>query len=222
MRLSGLICLLGYAFCLPLATIAQQATITHNDLTVSYSIAIKGKRENTGIGEAYNGGTKTLFVSDGLVRVRQISLMRMQDIFILPPGNVQRKAAILKESGKYRYKSYLDTAQWARYNNKYNHALCEESSEKATIAGYSCNKAIVKLTDGRFITVYYTSQLPHVAAVIAEPAFACVPGLVLKYEYKSRKNTITYTATSVSRKDIDQNILKVPSKGYEEKKWTEN
>ncbi|MFT3822375.1 MAG: hypothetical protein QM731_00595 [Chitinophagaceae bacterium] len=208
------------ACCLLFVAHAQQDAPSREDLTVSYSILVKGKRSNTGIGETYNGGTKTLFVSNGVVRLRQISMMRMHDIFILPPGNPERKVAIVKESGKSKYKTYLDTAQWRKFNAKYERATCELSEEYTTIIGYACHKAIVKLTDGRTITVFYTTRLPHADAAMAEPAFASVPGLVLKYEYKYKKNSIIYTATSVSRQAIDINILKVPGKGYEEKKWT--
>lgn len=206
-----------FLLCLALQVNAQPANATADvqaDLTVSYTIAVKGKRSNTGMGEAYSGGTKTLFVSNEVVRLRQINMMRMQNIFILPPGNERRKAVIVKESGKDKYKTYLDAAQWKQYNQKYEGATCQLSEEYVTIAGYACHKAIIKLTDGRFITAYYTTLLPHTAAAVAEPAFACVPGLVLKYEYRYKKNSITYTATSVSRQPIDQNILRVPSKGY--------
>jgi hypothetical protein len=187
------------------------------DLTISYTIELtKSRNRSIGIGEAYNGGTKTIFISNGLARLRLVSLMRMQSIFILPPGNPQRAAAIVKESGKNKHKVYLTDAQWKQYNAKYNQVTCHLDTTGATItiSGYRCSKAMITLTDGRSITVFYTKDIQRTELVSVEPVFSCIPGLVLKYIYEYKKGKITYTATAISRKPIDQDILRVPSKGY--------
>lgn len=187
------------------------------DLTVTYSIElVKSRKRSIGIGEAYNGGTKTLFVSNGVVRLRLVSLMRMQSIFLLPAGSADRTAAIVKESGKNKNKVYLSAAQWKQYNAKYDQASCRLTEDTAVVAGYRCNKAIITLTDGRTITAFYTRSIQRPELGTVEPVFACIPGLVLKYTYEYKKGKITYTATGISRKQIDQDILKVPSKGYPE------
>lgn len=187
------------------------------DLTVTYTIGMsKSRNRSVGIGETYNGGTKTLFISNGLVRLRLVSLMRMQSIFILPPGNEERRAAIVKESGKNKHKVYLTADDWKQYNAKYEDAGCSLSDDTVQVAGYPCSKAVIELADGRIITAWYTRQIQRPEAATVEPVFACVPGLVLKYTYEYKKGKITYTATSISNKQIDQNILKVPSKGYTE------
>jgi hypothetical protein len=186
------------------------------DLTVSYTIELmKSRNRSIGIGETYNGGTKTIFISNGLARLRLVSLMRMQSIFILPSGNLQRTAAIVKESGKNKYKVYLTASQWKEYNARYNQATCRFVDDTAVIAGYHCNKAVITLTDGRSITAFYTRDIQRAELAVVEPVFSCIPGLVLKYVYEYKKGKITYAATAVSRKPIDQNILKVPSQGYD-------
>lgn len=185
------------------------------DLTVSYTIELmKSRNRSIGIGETYNGGTKTIFISNGLARLRLVSLMRMQSIFILPSGNPQRTAAIVKESGKNKHKVYLTASQWKEYNAKYSQATCRFVDDTAVIVGYHCSKAVITLSDGRIITAFYTRDIQRPELAVVEPAFACIPGLVLKYVYEYKKGKITYAATSVSRKPIDQNILKVPSQGY--------
>ncbi len=80
-------------------------------LTVSYSVELKSNRSNTGIGETYNGGVKTIFISGDKARVRLVSLMRIESIFILP-GNNTNHAVIAKESGKNKYKYYLTPGEW--------------------------------------------------------------------------------------------------------------
>lgn len=191
------------------------------DLTVTYSMELaKARKKSIGIGEAYNGGTKTLFVSNGLVRLRLVSLMRMQSIFILPPGNTERTAVIVKESGKNKHKIYLSANQWKQYNAKYDQAECRfVDDDTVVIAGYRCNKAVITLADGRTITAFYTRSIQRPELATVEPAFACIPGLVLKYIYEYKKGKITCTATAISRKQIDQDILKIPSKGYPEQPY---
>jgi hypothetical protein len=83
---------------------SREVRFAGQDLTVSYSIGLKSRRSNTGIGETYNGGVETIFANDQEVRLRLVSLMRMQSIFILSDGRAQQKVIILKESGKNRYK----------------------------------------------------------------------------------------------------------------------
>lgn len=191
-----------------------------DDLTVTYTIELtKARKKSIGIGETYNGGTKTIFVSNGLVRLRLVSLMRMQSIFILPPGNTERMAAIVKESGKNKNKVYLSAAQWKQYNAKYEQAICRLLDDTAVISGYPCHKAIITLSDGRSITAFYTKQVQRAELAEVEPVFSCIPGLVLKYTYEYKKGKITYTATAISRKQIDQEILKVPAKGYPEQPY---
>jgi GLPGLI family protein len=202
------------------ARVSYQTNKTSEDLTVTYTIELtKTRKRNIGIGETYNGGTKTIFVSNGLARLRLVSLMRMQSIFILPTGNAERTAAIVKESGKNKNKVYLSATQWKQYNSKYDQATCRFTEDTALISGYSCNKAIITLTDGRTITAFYTKNIQRAELATVEPVFACIPGLVLKYTYEYKKGKITYTATAVSKKQIDQDILRVPAKGYPEQPY---
>src|SRR5258708_34129478 len=56
--------------------------INEHDITVSYSIKLKSKKRNTGIGETYNGGVKNIFAGDHPVRLPPVSLQRSQRNFI--------------------------------------------------------------------------------------------------------------------------------------------
>lgn len=188
------------------------------DLTVSYSIELKAKRKNTGIGETYNGGVETIFAGDRQVRLRLVSLMRMQSIFILP-DNPQR-VTILKESGKDKYKCYLSDEEWKLYNQKYEGAVCRPTGDSIRILNYSCKKAILTLKNGKAITVYYTQAIQKPAISGVEPLFSAVPGLVLKYEYTFRKGTIVYTATMVTRSAIDPDAFAIPGNEFPLKKYT--
>ncbi len=103
--------------------------------------------------------------------------MRMQSIFMLPPGNEERTAAIVKESGKNKNKVYLNAEQWKQYNAKYGQASCKLADDTALVSGYACNKAVMTLADGKIITAWFTRRIQRTEPALVEPVFACIPGL---------------------------------------------
>ncbi len=189
------------------------------DLTLSYSIEIHAGKRSGGKAETYNGGSKTLFISDRGIRLRLVSLMRTQSLFILPGADSNRKAALIKESGKAKYKYYLSAKNWEQFNRKYQGAACSLTGETAVILDYPCHKAVIELKKGNPITVYYTTALRNGGLSLAEPVFSCIPGLVMKYEYSYKKRTITYTVTRIDHGPINAGVFSVPSAGYSLKEW---
>jgi GLPGLI family protein len=183
-----------------------------NDLTISYSIAITSKKANTGIAETYNGGMATVFATKAQARLRLVSLMRIQSIFIsMNKGKVQQ-VTLVKESGNGKHKTSLTPEEWRAYNKKYDGAICKLTPDTAMILKRLCKKAIISLKDGRQLTAYYTTTIQNPVYSSLEPAFAAIPGLVLKYEYTYKKKTITYTATAISQNPISADIFATPPK----------
>jgi hypothetical protein len=201
-------------------TIRQKDVPRSRDLTISYDIRVVGRRKSSGIGETYNGGVKTLFIKDGAARVRLVSLMRMQDVFVHQRASSDKRIALVRESGKNKYVSFLTREAWAKYNAKYAGLTCHFSMDTVILLKQVCKKALLRLKDGKTITAYYSEQPGRSEISEIEPAFACIPGLVLKYEYKSKKGTVVYTATSISRDPIDPSALVVPQTGYSNKKYS--
>ena len=181
----------------------------NNLLTIAYNIQVKTDREKTGIEETYNGGIKTIFIDNDKARVRLVSLMRIQSIFFSSSKKYNHAVAIVKESGKRKYKYYLTDEQWELYNNKYNNDSCQFTNDSAVILNYPCRKAIVMLQGGRSLTVYYTNQLKAISHKI-EPEFSCIPGLVLQYEYDYKKGTLIYTASKISENPVTSGVFKIP------------
>lgn len=214
-------------FCIAAAAFSQSADniIFSKDsqqlknLTISYSIETKSEK-NPGVDETYNGGLKTLFVSDSKIRVRLVSLMRMQSLFVLPQlKNSSRIATVVRESGKDKYKFDLNARQWAMYNKKYDSAVCKLLNDSIDVLGYACRKAEIMLKDGRVLTVFYTNQISNAVFSSADAALSSVPGIVLKYSYQHQKGTITYTATHVTDAPIDKSVFKIPITGYKVKRY---
>ena len=190
------------------------------EFIISYAIVIKGKKID-GIAESYNGGVKTAFVQNGKVRLRLVSLMRTQSIFFNNKKGITSKvAAVVKESGKDKAKFYLSDKEWKIYNQKYDSNTCETfSSDTLRVLDKLCIKAIITTKKGAKLTVYYYPGAKSSALAAAEPAFSCVPGIVLKYIYTVGDKSIEYIATSVSRKPIAASVFNIPVKGYKLQKY---
>ncbi|HWB92733.1 MAG TPA: hypothetical protein VG605_12805 [Puia sp.] len=190
---------------------ASQAQTTHSQttvpLTISYSLTLLTPRANNNMAETYNGGMQTLFDDGDHARLRLASLMRIQSIFL--PSDRQT-VTMLAESAKPQLKTVLTADQWLRYNAKYANATCDLTADTGTILGYPCKKALITLHDGRKITAWYTPRIQEPAQSVLEPAFAAIPGLVLRYQYTCRRKTLRYTAATVSRRPIDPTVFNLP------------
>ncbi|HVW59472.1 MAG TPA: hypothetical protein VHC48_05540 [Puia sp.] len=182
------------------------------DITVSWSISVaSGKGGDLGLAETYNGGVETLFATGGQARIRLVSLMRIQSIFMTAAGDQAKSFIVVKESGKDKYVTRLTEEEWKKYNKKYAGAVCKLTEDTTEVLHFSCKKAIVTLKNGRVITAWYTTAIQAPAFSFLEPAFSAVPGLVLKYEYTYKRKTITYTATSISHAPIERAVFKAPA-----------
>jgi hypothetical protein len=183
-----------------------------NDLTISYSIALISKKDNTGIGETYNGGIETIFAGGRQARLRLVSLMRIESVFIFLDKGQLRNVTMIKESGTNKHSKVLTPGQWKLYNKKYDGSSCRLTADTAIILKHICKKAVITLKDGRQMTAWYTPSIQKPICSWLEPAFSSVPGLVLKYEYTYKKKTITYTATTISQNPIPADIFIVPAR----------
>ncbi len=196
-------------------------TVNAPELTISYRIDVSNATKTTGIKDTYSGGIKTIFISGNKARVRQVSLMRMQNIFITRDTVKKTEAVIIaKESGPKKYLVNLNNTDWKAYNNKYDSARFEISiSDTATIAGYLCFKGNLVLKDKRSIEIWYTTTLKNNIIKYTEPFFNFVPGVILKYSYITPKGTLSYTAENISTKVISKAVFNIPLKGYQKVKY---
>ena len=182
------------------------------DMVISYNIEIKAGTKRTSIAETYNGGSKTVFISKNKIRIRLLSLMRIESLFFLPDTDSTLHIYQEKESGGKANPRQLSLSNWQELNLKYDSAYYKPVAGKSKkILGYNCKKAIIYLKDGRTITAYYTEALKPLRA-ICEPAFASLPGLALEYTYTYKSGSSTYTATSIKRETINPDIFLLKGK----------
>jgi hypothetical protein len=189
--------------------------INTKEFVISYAIVIKGDKGN-GIAQTYNGGLKTAFVKNDLVRLRLVSLMRVQSIYFNnKKGLTTKVASVVKESGKEKALMNLNAKQWKKYNNKNDSIKCEIfKDDTIRILDHLCNKAILTLKDSSKLTVYYLPESKSKTLAAAEPLFASIPGLVMKYIFEKGSKSIEYTATALKFAPIAPSVFVKPSKGY--------
>jgi hypothetical protein len=200
-------------YSLPFGLLSSTAVLAQGqkDLTIPYSITITSRHPGTNIAETYNGGIETLFAGAHLARLRLVSLMRIQSVFVVMDKDLLKNVILIKESGNSRHRVAFTPVQWMQYNTKYAGATYQLTRDTATILDHICQKAIISLKDGRQLIAWYVPSIQRHVFSYLEPAFSQVPGLVLKYTYTYKKKTITYTATSISNTPISADILTAPA-----------
>lgn len=188
---------------------AFNGTNDSSDLTISYLIEVVSKKAKDDFGESYNGAVKTVFASDRKVRLRLVSLMRIQSVIISVTDNEDSSITFVRESGKNKSIKHLSTEHWNLLHKKYEGSEVEFLNDRLSILGYECKTAKIRLADKTFLMVYYTDQIKHSQFQHAEPMFRNIPGVVLKYEYVEKKAKLSYTATLLSRNQIDPEVFEV-------------
>ena len=189
------------------------------DFSLVYDIHVKTNNKNPGIEETYNGSTKTIMHQKGHTRIRMVSLMRIQNIYIYETEQELKKVIITKESGKNLYKYVLTASDWKLYNTRYDNIGYTYYKDTISILGFNCKKAILNINNGKQqITAYYTESIKAFPKSI-EPMFAGLPGLVLRYEMKTKNGSIKYTANKISFEQLESSIFTEPVKGFTVKQY---
>jgi hypothetical protein len=204
----------------PVKKINSPVKFNTKEFVISYAIVVNGDKPDR-ISQTYNGGLKTAFVKNDLVRLRLVSLMRVQSIYFNNKKGLKTKvAAVVKESGKERAKMYLNAKEWKQYNKKSDSArVAIYKDDTLRILDQLCTKAVITTKDSATLTVYYLPTIKSKQLMAAEPLFALIPGLVMKYVYVKDTKSIEYTAVSLKSAPILSTVFAIPTKDYINQKY---
>ena len=185
------------------------------EFVISYGITVDGVKKK-GLEQTYNGGLKTVFVKNDLVRIRLVSLMRMQSLYFNNKKWIKTNvASMVKESGKDKSILSFTTKEWQQFNSKNDSIHCDiYVDDTLTILDKLCNKAILTFKDSTKLTVYYLPGAKSKTLTAAEPIFNTVPGLVMKYNYEIKNKSVTYTAVDFKFAPLSNTIFITPKVGY--------
>lgn len=195
-------------------------SIAKSEFSISYDVNIEAEAKNT-IAETYNGAIKTLYVKGKKAKLKFVSLMRVQTVYFRYKSvNKNNVATVVKESGKEKYKFALSDERWKLFNKRFDSLRFELKVEDSTyILKRLCRKAIMTISPESNLIVYYLPGVKHEVLAAAEPLFASLPGVPLKYIFQKGNNKITYLATEINFLPIAESYFKEPNAGYQVKKF---
>jgi GLPGLI family protein len=203
---------------LMVASVFSFAQKTISEGTIVYDIVIQSGNKEPQMGDALDGGTITVSIKGGQSRSDMVSALGKETtIHDTKSGN----AVILKEYSGQKLMITLTKDNWEAKNKAYNDIKFELGTEKLTIAGYLCNKAIAVMPNGKSFVVYYA---PDLAVTNKEynTTFKNLPGLAMQYEYESGTMKYKYTVSKINFEPVPSSKFDFPKTGYRIMTYEEN
>ncbi|MBL7740456.1 MAG: DUF4412 domain-containing protein [Chitinophagaceae bacterium] len=180
------------------------------EATISYDIVINTSNTVPQAADLLDGATSVVYLKGNSSRSEMISSLGTQSTIVDgKTGNV----TILKDYGEQKYMITMTPENWKASNKKYEGITFTYENEFKTIAGYNCQKAVGKLTDGSTFTVYFTKDLIPVNKDF-QYLNKNLPGLAMQYEATLGKLKVTYTVSSVNLNLVPTAKFDLPKSGY--------
>ncbi len=202
------IILSALALCVMISVVFGQKKLT--EATIYYDIVINTNSSTPGAADLMDGATNIIYLKGNSSRADMISSLGTQSTIIDGKTN---GATILKEYGDQKYMITLTAADWKNYNKKYDGVTYTIENEFKKIAGYNCQKAIGKLSDGTTFTVYFTKDLIPVNNEF-QYINKNLPGLAMQYEAAQGKAKVTYTVSNIDFSIVPLAKFDMPKSGY--------
>lgn len=180
------------------------------EATISYDIVINTSNAAPQAADMLDGATSVIYLKGKSSRSEMISSLGIQSTII--DGNTG-DVTLLKDYGDQKYMIKMTPDNWKESNKKYDGVSFTYLDEYKVIAGYNCQKAIGKLTDGTTFTVFFTKEL-----VPTNKEFQYLnknlPGLAMQYEASVGKLMVTYTVSSINFNPVPAAKFDLPKSGY--------
>jgi len=180
------------------------------EATISYDIVINTNNITPQAADLLDGAVSIIYLKGNSSRSEMISSLGTQSTIVDgKTGNV----TVLKDYGEQKYMIKMTQANWKTSNKKYEGSTFTYENEFKTIAGYNCQKAIGKLTDGSTFTVYFTKDLVPVNKDF-QYLNKELPGLAMQYEAVLGKQKVTYTVSNINFNLVPAAKFDLPKSGY--------
>ncbi len=207
-KLFAAIAFLSVSYC---KTFAQEPKLV-SDCTVFFNIAAEGSAADPAVAKTLEGATQVLYIKGSKSRSDLITNSFKQTTLT---DSKTDSTVILRELGNTKYITYLNAGKVRAQNKKYEGIQFNTTSEKKTILGYECKKAVAKLANGAAYNIFYaTSIIPSNKQY--EYQFRDLPGFVLEYEeeFENGKVKIKYLASKISLVPVSAAKFDLPKTGY--------
>lgn len=186
--------------------------------TITYEVSIQSGNAVPQQGDALVGATNTVYLKANNSRTEMVSALGNETTI---HNGKSGAAVILKEFSGQKLMIKLTKEDWEQKNKAFKGIVFDLTGETKKIAGYTCKKAIAKMTDGKTFVVYYSPELVP-ANKDYDATFANLPGLAMEYEIESGKMKFRYTLSKISFDPVQIARFDFPTSGYRVMSYQEN
>lgn len=180
------------------------------EATISYDIVINTSNKTPQAADLLDGATSIIYLKGTSSRSEMISSLGTQATII---DGKTADVTVLKDYGEQKYMIKMTPENWKQSNKRYEGVTFTYYEEYKTIAGYNCQKALGKLTDGTTFTVYFTKELVPMNKDF-QYLNRNLPGLAMQYEATMGKMMVTYTVSTINFNPVPQTKFDLPKSGY--------
>jgi len=199
-------------------TVSSFAQKTLSEGTIVYDVVVNTANKEPQMADALDGATTTVYLKGSKSRTDMVSALGTEsNIYDSKTGN----AIILKEYSSQKLMITLTKENWDTKNKAYSNVRFEFSPETKEINGYSCKKAIAKMSNGKTFNVYYTTDVV-VSNKEYNYTFKDLPGLAIQYEIEAGKTKINYTVSKIDFTAVATSKFDTPKTGYRVMTYEEN
>jgi len=203
-----------------LLLLTAQYTFAQKRLTeavIYYDVVINTSNETPQAADMLDGSTNIIYVKGNLNRSDFISSLGSHStIFDAKDGS----AVNIRDYGNKKFMITYTPEEWKVYNKKYESVTYKIENEFKTIAGYKCQKAIGKLSDGTTFTVYFTKDLLPLNADF-QYINKNLLGLAMQYDATRSGTKVTFTVSNIEFSTVPMAKFDIPKTGYRVMSYTE-
>ncbi len=184
---------------------------------VMYDVSVQTGSSQAKMADVFDGATAVVFIKGGLSRTDLKSAIgNSSTIYDSKAGS----GVVMREFGAQKLMIRMNRQNWADKNKKYEGIVYTKTDETKKIAGYTCQKAMAKMTDGTTFIVYYTPDLV-LENKDYDAQFRNLPGVPLEFESIVGSIRVKYAASKVSFDPVPISRFEIPRSGYREMTYDE-
>lgn len=154
-------------------------------------------------------GSATVRFKDNKFELQMSTMGVFNTIFISNPG--QRTLSQMVKFLDIKNACIQTEADLAAENKSYELKF-KETKEVKKIAGYSCKKVIATMASDPSVSfdIYYTDELGGDSLNLLSP-YKPIKGMLMEYRLKKLGLEMSFTATSVKKEEIPDNVFEIPA-----------
>lgn len=187
------------------------------EATIYYDIMVSTDSEKPMVADMLDGATNIIYLKGNLSRTDFINSLGSHTTIC---NEKDGTAVNIRDYGTQKYLITYSASEWKAYNKRYDGVTYKMENEFKKIAGYNCQKATGKLSDGTQFTVFFTRELMPV-----NTSFLSInkglPGLAMQYDASRGKDKVTYTVSNIEFSVVPLAKFDIPKTGYRVMSYTD-